>query len=288
MRSLSLVISFLFVLSVFPGCGPTSRLNNGLINRLADRGPVPLSLDNPYLAANLFVSKEMAKTEEVKGFLNYRGAPGAIELLKSTFSPLTVHFLYPEKKEYFLFEESLDSWVINGPYRLNAAQERALAAIAVRDSENKGAAPKLLNQEQDNTKVNPAVQESQTTPAPRDSMAANQIGTGRSVQSSLVQENQELPAIKDIISTSAHESAELTPKGDLVHYVTLPGETLSIIARWYTEDRDNAGRIARINKLARPDNLAIGDTIVIPSYLLRNKNRLTAEAYEKLRALIKK
>jgi len=77
---------------------------------------------------------------------------------------------------------------------------------------------------------------------------------------------------------------EITSHGDLVHHVTFPGETLSIIARWYTADRNNAGKIARINKIANPDQLSVGDTVIVPSYLLRNKNRLTQNGMNELGA----
>ena len=76
--------------------------------------------------------------------------------------------------------------------------------------------------------------------------------------------------------------AELSPRGDLVHYVTFPGETLSMIARWYTGDRTNAGRIARMNGLPNPDQLRIGDSVVVPKYLLATTKRLTATAVEEL------
>jgi hypothetical protein len=82
--------------------------------------------------------------------------------------------------------------------------------------------------------------------------------------------------------TEGGDIAEMTPKGDVVHHVTYPGETLSMLARWYTHDRANAGRIARINSITQPDKLNIGDMIVIPSYLVKTKNRLTEEGVQSL------
>ena len=83
------------------------------------------------------------------------------------------------------------------------------------------------------------------------------------------------------------QPAELTPRGDVVHHVTYPGETLSMIARWYTHDRANAGRLARINHLNNPDRLQIGDKIIVPSYLLKNKNRRTPADVRTLQTLAK-
>jgi len=68
--------------------------------------------------------------------------------------------------------------------------------------------------------------------------------------------------------------AEITPKGDLVHYVTFPEETLLIITQWYTKDPSNVEAIARINGIKEQDHLTPGNSIIIPGYLVRNKNVL--------------
>jgi hypothetical protein len=91
--------------------------------------------------------------------------------------------------------------------------------------------------------------------------------------------------VKDILAVTGPAPAELSPKGDLVHYVTYPGETLYMIARWYTYDRENGPRLARINRLNNADRLALGDEIVVPAYMLKNKNRLSEEA---LKAYLKR
>ncbi len=96
---------------------------------------------------------------------------------------------------------------------------------------------------------------------------------------------KQLNTALDQLQKASGEQAELSPKGDLVHYVTFSGETLSIISRWYTHDRANAGRIARINDLNSPDNLQIGDVVVIPRYLLRNRLRLSEPALKQLQAI---
>jgi nucleoid-associated protein YgaU len=92
------------------------------------------------------------------------------------------------------------------------------------------------------------------------------------------QSNEELQiqqVVARLQSNPAAQGAEITPQGDLVHYVIYPGETLSIIARWYTHDRANSGRIARINDLKNPDHLEIGDSIIVPSYLLKTQSRFS-------------
>jgi hypothetical protein len=58
-----------------------------------------------------------------------------------------------------------------------------------------------------------------------------------------------------------------------------------MIARWYTGDRANVGRLARMNRMNRPDHLEIGDVIIIPSYLIRNRKRLTEKAVRELEVI---
>ncbi|MCB0359013.1 MAG: LysM peptidoglycan-binding domain-containing protein, partial [Bdellovibrionales bacterium] len=55
---------------------------------------------------------------------------------------------------------------------------------------------------------------------------------------------------------------------DVLHTVTFRGETLYLIATWYTGTSKNAGRIAEINSITNPNAIRIGDVIRIPRYLL--------------------
>ena len=77
------------------------------------------------------------------------------------------------------------------------------------------------------------------------------------------------------------QNAELNPKGDIVHYVTYPEETMEKIALWYTGDKNNRGRISRLNKMGG-DTLHIGDVVIIPSYLAKTKLRMTEKGLQAL------
>ena len=264
------ISSYLILALLAVGCGSTSRLNNGLISRLNNRGPVALSTDNPFLAANLLVSREMQKSEEVKGFVEHSGAPSAIEVRRSTFSPLVINFYYVERGEFYTFEELLDGWLISGPFQLSA---ESISKITHMISSNAGE-PKLA------VLSSPIEHDSHPVPV-LDQIEPTETQNGTQPQVS-TKELQAQKNIKQIVKDTPHLEGEITPKGDLVHYVTMPGETLSILARWYTGDRDNAGRLARINKLTDPNTLSIGDSLLVPSYLLNNKNRLTPEALTSL------
>lgn len=97
-------------------------------------------------------------------------------------------------------------------------------------------------------------------------------------------ESNDSQIIQRIVGSDSQAVGELTPKGDLVHYVTSPDEDLTLIARWYTFDAKNTGRIARVSGISSKQPLSVGDTLIIPSYLLKNKVRLNKEGLAALKA----
>ncbi len=272
-------------LLIVTACSQSPRLNHGLIGRLKGRGPVALSSDNPFLAANLLLSKEMERSADLKGFINHRGAPSALSIEHSTFKGLTFKLYYPENREYFNLEELDDTWLINGPLPMPAEEVQDLARIA----KNKGDKPSILMPDKEK---NADDSEPITTPATEaKSFSSFSSADEKKQHADLSAEKTEGPsseakAIRQIVARSAKSPAELTPRGDLVHFVTYAGETLALISRWYTEDLENAGKIARINNLAKPSELKLGDQIVVPAYLLRNKLRLTEEGLKALQELV--
>ena len=245
------------------GCATSVRLSDPLVQRLSNRGPVALSPENPFLAANLLVSREMERSAEVKGFVEHKGGPRALEVVKDSLSPLILYFYYPESREVFTLEEMEQSWLITGPAPITQDKMRRVAALT-RDFEGE---PKLESP-------------SGEPPPPSPTMAVTVAPVTPTV-AAILPGNE----LQQIIDSESAAQAEITPKGDLVHYVGFSGETLSLIARWYTGDRNNAARIARINELKKPGELAIGDQIVIPSYILKNNKRLTESALRRLQRL---
>ena len=81
-------------------------------------------------------------------------------------------------------------------------------------------------------------------------------------------------------------AVEVSPSGDIVHYVTTPSESLPAIALWYTDEAENAARLARINGLRPSSVLSAGDTVVIPSYMVSFRSRPADEAWQQLPALL--
>ena len=62
-----------------------------------------------------------------------------------------------------------------------------------------------------------------------------------------------------------------------VHTVRWPGETLSLIAQWYTGSWKNWTALADANPGINPDRITIGDKIRIPDDLLKTREPLPRE-----------
>ncbi len=287
-RLTSFFAALLLILSLLVGCAETVRVNAGLISRLQNRGAVALSSDNPYLAANLLVSREMERSAELKGFIEHRGAPLALEVKKEAFEALTMDFYYPESREFYSLEEVDRTWVIRGPLTIPRDKMKEVATLTRDIQGNPTLTPRAIEPgpfQSYNDKAKDFYGEADASSAPTPKPDPNPSPTKLTakaipppVPTKELTMNQTISALK----AKGGGEAEITPKGDLVHYITYPGETLSMIARWYTDDRANAGKIARINNLSDPNQLEIGDMVVIPSYLVRNKIRMGEEVVQKL------
>jgi hypothetical protein len=77
------------------------------------------------------------------------------------------------------------------------------------------------------------------------------------------------PAARDKTPAQAISSQ---PEADfLSHTVKWKGETLSVIAKWYTESLDNWKKIAEANPGLDPARIAIGSKLLIPDRLLKTR-----------------
>ncbi|MBI4793916.1 MAG: LysM peptidoglycan-binding domain-containing protein [Deltaproteobacteria bacterium] len=82
------------------------------------------------------------------------------------------------------------------------------------------------------------------------------------------------------------EEAEPQPpvvEQDYVHTVSISGESLSIIAKWYTGDLQNWEKLAEHNPALNPNRIFKGDKIMIPHDLLIREEPLTQEFVDESR-----
>lgn len=239
--------------------------SDSLTKRLLARGPLSVSSENPYIAANLFLTRESEKSPVIKGFLEQQGNPSAIEVEGGMLSGVKTNLYYLNDSHFYIVERINDLSVITGPFPINLSKQDEINSVV--GSVKTGETVKDSNLILDTSKAN--TQEKSFSDISEDK---------ENTKAAIL-----IPKSQDLRERSTTQQAEISPRGDLVHYVTFPGETLSVISRWYTGDKNNVGKLARVNNLKHPDKLVLGDTIIVPSYLLKNKTRLTKEAMELMR-----
>ena len=72
------------------------------------------------------------------------------------------------------------------------------------------------------------------------------------------------------------QAEEATPDV-YVHTVEWPGETLPMIAQWYTGNKDNGKVLAKTNPGIAADRLVVGDQVLIPLELVKNNKSMPKE-----------
>ncbi len=288
----------LFSILILVSCASQTGQEPVLVQRLKNRGPIVLSTHNPYLAANMLLSSEIESSRELKGFIEHRGAPPAIEVQKVFLEEADIRLYYPRAKEFYLLEWVNGAWLIQGPQALEERKLLELRQRGVRGGEDPVfltpiRTPTALEEPPSAEGIEFGAGSEEGLVSRKESMLA---GTGMESSTADIQNSFSSPAagteqaaaLVDIISRYGRDEAELTPKGDLVHYVTSERETLALLALWYTEDASNTGRLARMNNLSSSRALEPGDTVIIPKYLLRNTKRLSDEALDSLRRFAEK
>ncbi len=306
MSAVKYVLTTALILSSI-SCSSLSRVaTNPVVERLKNRGPITLSADNPYLSSNMMLQKVMDDSSDVRGFVQHRGAPTVLEVRQEFLSVPTMFFYYPENGEHYRLEQDSESWLIEGPFQIDdemLAKLRPLTQVQLSTQEKlqpttppapvrskpqpakpektKVSEPEYypeLAGQPDGIPIEKAPEEFPLLPPQKPSPAPVKVKTAAPTK------NADQRIVEEVTAGGARATGELTPKGDLVHYVTYPEEDLALIARWYTYDAWNAGKVARVSGISSKQPLTVGDTLVIPSYLLKNKVRLTKEGLDALRA----
>ena len=298
----------------------TPPANELLLERLENQGPFAVSRDNPYLAANLLLSKEVEVSQEMRGFIQHRGNPDVIEISNGLLSSRWMYFYYPANQEKYTLESKKGVWIITGPEKIAPKKLEELAPWAGqaqekgpfhRDNPALTADPAMASlnlpaSEKAAPEVKPASltaaykreEETASVPPREQQTASISFASFKSprLPGPAADPPQPLPGapltsrrtdsleLDELISSAGQHLAEISPRGDVVHHVTYPGESLNAVSRWYTLDQTNADKLARINRIAQDQALLPGDQVVVPAYLARNKVRLTEQALKILNA----
>ncbi|MGA1844626.1 MAG: LysM peptidoglycan-binding domain-containing protein [bacterium] len=86
-----------------------------------------------------------------------------------------------------------------------------------------------------------------------------------------------------ILTKDAREWQPVKPRDTAyVHTVKWQGETLQVIAAWYTGNKENWQALSDANPVINPDRLSIGNQIFIPQELLKSREPLPREFIARL------
>lgn len=87
---------------------------------LVNQGILPVSKEQAYVGANLFLSREMEQSTFLYNFLKKQGAPDAIEIVRRSFNNDRFFLYYYDAKEVYIADPKIlknnrREWIIKGP-----------------------------------------------------------------------------------------------------------------------------------------------------------------------------
>jgi hypothetical protein len=101
-----------------------------VLDRIKNRGPVGVSITNPYLVANKYLEYQKRNSAEISQFLKRRGYPAALEIQKPLLASSTVYLYYPENGEYFILEQESEQFQVTGPFKLSGRKMQQVREVS--------------------------------------------------------------------------------------------------------------------------------------------------------------
>lgn len=271
---------------------------------LANQGILPLSVDNSFNGANLFVAQEAERSRILLNFLNGRGGPRAIQIVDDGASYPIMYLYYPEEREVFAASLELGAqyrqWVVRGPYAI----ERRIFRELVKLSPGTAGEP-LFHLGGRNIRFRPPVSKPPTvltpvlptpTPTPMPTARPKVRPTPRHAEIKPLGTPTPSGAIAPKFDPSTDPTTGKTintdlralitsqgfvdrdPNGDGVHVVKSEHETLEKISAWYTGSDKNVPQIATASGIPEGKELIAGQKVKIPKSLLTRFRALTSDS----------
>ncbi|MCB0354907.1 MAG: LysM peptidoglycan-binding domain-containing protein [Bdellovibrionales bacterium] len=281
-RSAIVMRTFMFVaLCYLSSCA--SRIEE--FPSLVGQGILALSPSNPYQGANAFVSRELEKSAQLRGFFRTRGAPEAIEVREPRFERPELYLFYPQEQIVYKAElqqsDTVHDWIVLGPYGISRQDYLTLRRIS---RSVKGDPVFLVFGKQLRfpvkremvvaRKIEPVIPLPPTpTPTPEPEIEPEELPkTSEPVAEKPKPTPSEFanPAfvprgLDELALMEAQGFARKDFNGDILHIVKSIKENLEDISKWYTGSSENVGQIREINQITSKDPLALGQTIRIPA-----------------------
>jgi hypothetical protein len=270
----------------------------GEFGSLHNQGLLGVSSTSPTVGANLFLSRELENSQNLRRFFEDSGAPVAIELKGRILQGEELLMFYLPNRVFSASrapEPQTNEWIIRGPRSISREQFNDLRSLA--ESEGPEAIFEVFARVQryelggrstglDITSSRalankgamvepeiPHIPMRKPAPRPKPTAAPSPTqGSGETPQIKLPSQPANKLDPKDYMSLNLNQRAILISQGyapradsgDLLHRVQSDQETLEKIAAWYTGNADNITQIAVANNLAVDAKLEVGRAILVP------------------------
>ncbi len=253
---------------------------------LLNQGIMPVSEENPFMGANLFLAQQMEQSVYLYNFMKDRGAPQGIELQGDGEDDVEAHFYYTSGPEEYLAKPAPRSrfnhgkntrreWIIIGPFAVDRERYREIQQLTKTDGgafEIFGRREFLGQQSSPGTQValRPVFVPTPIPPKKHVVRRKPRVDTSASpTMASKEPTNFDQQALKE-----AKELAPRDGQGDIVHTVNSKTETIQSISQWYTSKSTSAAEVAKRNGLPEDAKLSPGAKIIIPKSLITNPKML--------------
>ena len=256
---------------------------------LINQGLVPVSEENPFTGANLFLAKEMERSIYLFNFIKEKGSPQAIELKGRGSRDVETHLFYSSPTEEYVAKpapnrsrvrEGGREWIIIGPFSVDRERYKAIQQLGRAHGgvfeifgrrEVLGGTPTSGTSEQLRpvfipTPIPPKKPTPKKTKHPVDTSKRSGAEAPSPSNETLNFDQQALKEAKDYAPRDAN--------GDIIHTVNKNNQTIQAISQWYTASTKSADEIAARNKLPSDSKLKLGSKVVVPSNLVTNPKRM--------------
>ena len=307
-------ISKYFLIIILISCFACS-MNQSRYMGLLDQGILPLSTDNAFLGANIFLSKEIENDKNLESFFRSHGTPEAIEISKNGLFQEQLILYYLKEGSKYIGSNITDnndnqSWIFRGAYKIpwnegkkiqpliNAYEVPALLYVRGKYERyyKNGEEPKkevinLVVHTPTTVVKKPPVRKIVRKSPQKRTVITNKPSTTNTVESknnninsSNVNEESALNPL-DFYKLNAVLRALLLSKGyaaradngDIIHIVKDDVETLSAIAKWYAGSEDKVADIAKQNGFDPNTKLSRGNQIRVPFNIIKNDKMMPSE-----------
>jgi hypothetical protein len=215
------------------GCSIKIQPRSATFDKISGKGPLILVSTDEMQPTHQFLVEHLSGSDSLRLLVKEHGMPEGISVEREFLQTTILKLFYLKYGEVYVCARQEGAWVVIGAEPISAADVDAL--------------------KRQQSKAAPVIADLGSKPAVVAPVAFHPDLRGQ----------LKPPGIAGVARLDSSRSG-------YVHHVTFPGETMTALADWYTQDARNATRLARANRRSPDQPLRIGDTVSIPRALIRN------------------